>query len=240
MNPPTGGWTGSGNQEIARQLGNWSVAKGLGRVFDSSTGFRLPDGSTLSPDGSYVSEERLHSLPKGALRGFPRICPDFVIELRSETDALQDLKNKMNDWISNGAQLGWLIDPYERQVLICHTDQATEVVTGNNVAGSGTATKTECILHLSGFDRNVARWSSRRGILNLQRKHSNLSFPRSPHDERADESRLPLIYSCCGAGTRKIWCTVSRIQMCNRSLSKRGCQTIEYRIWGISFGAFSL
>ena len=137
MNPPTGGWTGSGNQEISRQLGNWSVAKGLGRVFDSSTGFRLPDGSTLSPDASYVSEERLHSLPKGALRGFPHICPDFVIELRSETDALQDLKDKMNDWIANGAQLGWLIDPYERQVLICHTDQATEVVTGNHVAGHG-------------------------------------------------------------------------------------------------------
>jgi len=137
MNPPTGGWTGSGNQEIARQLGNWNVAKGRGRVFDSSTGFRLPDGSTLSPDASYASEERLHSLPKGALRGFPRICPDFVIELHSESDALQDLKDKMNDWIANGAQLGWLIDCYERQVLIYRTDHATEVVTGNQIAGDG-------------------------------------------------------------------------------------------------------
>jgi len=139
MNPPTGGWTGCGNQEIARQLGNWSVAKGQGRVFDSSTGFRLPDGSTLSPDASYVSEERLRSLPKGALRGFPQICPDFVIELRSESDALQDLKDKMNDWIVNGAQLGWLIDPYDRQVLIFQTDHATEVVTGNRIAGYGPA-----------------------------------------------------------------------------------------------------
>ena len=139
MNPPTGGWTGCGNQEIARQLGNWSVAKGQGRVFDSSTGFRLPDGSTLSPDASYVSEERLRSLPKGALRGFPQICPDFVIELRSESDALQDLKDKMNDWIVNGAQLGWLIDPYDRQVLIFQTNHATEVVTDNRIAGYGPA-----------------------------------------------------------------------------------------------------
>jgi Uma2 family endonuclease len=137
MNPPTGGWTGSGNQEIARQLGNWSMAKGRGRVFDSSTGFRLPDGSTLSPDASYISEERLRSLPKGALRGFPRFCPDFVIELRSESDALQDLQDKMNDWIANGAQLGWLIDPYERQVLIYRADHATEVVTGKRIAGEG-------------------------------------------------------------------------------------------------------
>jgi len=137
MNPPTGGWTGSGNQEIARQLGNWSVARGLGRVFDSSTGFRLADGSTLSPDASYVSEERLRSLPRGALRGFPQICPDFVIELRSESDALQDLKDKMNDWIANGAQLGWLVDPYDRQVLIFRADLATEVVTGSQIAGYG-------------------------------------------------------------------------------------------------------
>jgi Uma2 family endonuclease len=137
MNPPTGGWTGSGNQEIARQLGNWVVAQGRGRVFDSSTGFRLPDGSILSPDASYVSEERLQNLPRGSLRGFPLICPDFVIELRSESDALQDLKDKMNDWITNGVQVGWLIDPYERQVLIYHPGQATEELTTNQIAGNG-------------------------------------------------------------------------------------------------------
>jgi Uma2 family endonuclease len=137
MNPPTGGWTASANQEIARRLGNWSVDKSRGRVFDSSTGFRLPDGSTLSPDASYISEERLHSLPKRSLRGFPHVCPDFVIELGSESDALQDLKDKMNNWIANGAQLGWLIDPYERQVLIYHAGRAIEVVTGNQISGHG-------------------------------------------------------------------------------------------------------
>ena len=137
MNPPTGGWTGSGNQEISRQLGNWQAAQESGRVFDSSSGFRLPDGSTLSPDASYISEGRLRTLPKGALRGFPRICPDFVIELRSESDALQDLKDKMNDWIANGAQLGWLIDPYERQVFVYRPNRSAEVMSGDLIAGDG-------------------------------------------------------------------------------------------------------
>jgi Uma2 family endonuclease len=137
MNPPTGGWTSNGNQEISRQLGNWWAAHERGRVFDSSGGFRLSDGSTLSPDASYVSEERLHSLPSGALRGFPRVCPDFVIELRSESDALQELKDKMNDWITNGAQLGWLIDPYERQVLVYRPNRSAEVVSGDSIAGEG-------------------------------------------------------------------------------------------------------
>jgi Uma2 family endonuclease len=137
MNPPTGGWTGSGNHEIARQLGNWQATHDSGRVFDSSTGFRLPDGSTLSPDASYLSEERLRQLPKGALRGFPCICPDFVIELRSESDALQELKDKMNDWIANGAQLAWLIDPNERQVIVFRPDRSTEVAPGDQIPGEG-------------------------------------------------------------------------------------------------------
>jgi Uma2 family endonuclease len=136
MNPPTGGWTGRGNQEIARQLGNWSLHK-TGSAFDSSTGFRLPDGSTLSPDASYVSRERLGTLPKGGLRGFPRICPDFVTGLRSESDPIHELKKKMADWIANGAQLGWLIDPMERQVLVFRPNQAPEVVEANQIVGEG-------------------------------------------------------------------------------------------------------
>lgn len=137
MNPPTGGWTGSGNLEISRQLGNWQAARESGRVFDSSSGFRLPDGSTLSPDASYISEERLRTLPKGALRGFPSLCPDFVIELRSESDAVPDLKDKMNDWIANGAQVAWLIDPYEQKVLVYRPDRPPEAVAGNQIAGDG-------------------------------------------------------------------------------------------------------
>jgi Uma2 family endonuclease len=137
MNPPTGGYTGSGNQEISRQLGNWWVDHERGRVFDSNTAFRLPDGSILSPDASYVSEERLHTLPKGGLRGFPRVCPEFIIELVSESDPLQIVKSKMKDWIVNGAQLAWLIDPYQRQVLIFRPDRAAETVSGDRIAGEG-------------------------------------------------------------------------------------------------------
>jgi Uma2 family endonuclease len=137
MNPPTGGWTGSGNHEINRQLGNWWVEHGDGRVFDSSTGFRLADGSTLSPDASYLSGERLRSLPPGGLRGFPRVCPDFVIELRSESDALEDLHQKMADWVANGAQLAWLIDPEARRVFAHRPGRTVEVITDDVVSGEG-------------------------------------------------------------------------------------------------------
>jgi Uma2 family endonuclease len=131
--PPAGGWTSSGNLEISRQLGNWWAEHKRGGVFDSSGGFRLPDGSTLSPDASYLSEKQLKNLPKGALRSFPRVCPDFVIELLSESDTLERLKSKMTDWISNGALLAWLVDPYERRVLVYRPNQEPERVAGRKV-----------------------------------------------------------------------------------------------------------
>jgi Uma2 family endonuclease len=148
MLAPAGGWTSRGNQEIARQLGNWGAEHEYGYVFDSSGGFRLPDGSTLSPDASYLSDERFKRLPKGELRSFPRVCPDFVIELLSESDTLEGLKTKMADWISNGAVLGWLIDPYERQVFVFRPGQQPERVTGSKVTGEGPVT---------GFELNLAR-----------------------------------------------------------------------------------
>lgn len=137
MNPSAGGWTSSGNHEIAGQLYDWWTAHERGRVFDSSGGFRLPDGSTLSPDASYLSEERLKKLPKGELRGFPRVCPDFVIELQSESDTLAHLQVKMEDWIANGARLGWLIDPYKQQVFVYRDGRPPEQFTGNELAGEG-------------------------------------------------------------------------------------------------------
>jgi Uma2 family endonuclease len=148
MKPPAGGWTSSGNEEISNQLGNWWRVHKLGRVFDSSGGFRLPDGSTLSPDASFLTEKRLKKLPKGALRGFPKVCPDFVIELLSESDTLEGMKSKMADWISNGALLGWLIDPYERQVFVYRPGQEPERVTGPEVMGEGP---------VHGFELNLAR-----------------------------------------------------------------------------------
>jgi Uma2 family endonuclease len=146
MNPPAGGWTSSGIQEIAAQLNNWRKAHKLGRCFDSSGGFRLPDGSTLSPNASYLSEDRLRQLPKGALRGFPRVCPNFVIELLSESDSLTTLQSKMLDWIANGAQLGWLIDPYTQQVFVYRHEGVSERFTGEHLSGDGSV--EGFILHL--------------------------------------------------------------------------------------------
>lgn len=148
MNPPAGGWTSNGNAEIVFQLSRWWTTHESGRVFDSSGGFRLADGSTLSPDASYLSEERLKSLPKGALRGFPQVCPDFVIELLSESDTLEKLQAKMEDWIANGAQLGWLVDPYQKQVFVYRQEQKPECVVESQVSGEGS---------VRGFELNLAR-----------------------------------------------------------------------------------
>ena len=135
MNPPTGGWTSSGNSEISWQLGNWWATHELGRIFDSNSGFRLPDGSTLSPDAAYLSEQRLRSLAKGEMRSFPRVCPDFVIELLSETDSLAGLRAKMDDWIANGALLAWLIDPYRREAWVYRPGLDAERVASETLAG---------------------------------------------------------------------------------------------------------
>jgi Uma2 family endonuclease len=148
MKPPAGGWTSSGNFEINRQLGAWWITHERGKAFDSSGGFRLPDGSTLSPDASYLTEKRLKKLPKGALRGFPKVCPDFVIELLSESDTLEGLKSKMADWISNGTLLAWLIDPYERQVFVYRPGKQPDRVTGRKVTGEGP---------VEGFELDLAR-----------------------------------------------------------------------------------
>jgi len=148
MKPPAGGWTSSGNFEINRQLGAWWITHERGKAFDSRGGFRLPDGSTLSPDASYLSDERLKRLPKGELRSFPRVCPDFVIELLSESDTVEGLKSKMADWISNGALLAWLIDPYARQVFVYRPGKQPERVTGAKVTGEGP---------VNGFELNLAR-----------------------------------------------------------------------------------
>jgi Uma2 family endonuclease len=148
MLAPAGGWTSRGNQEIARQLGNWGAEHEHGYVFDSSGGFRLPDGSILSPDGSYLSEERLDELTEDDLSSFPPVCPDFVIELLSKSETLEGLRSKMADWIANGALLAWLIDPYKRQVFVYRPGQEPERVTGPKITGEGP---------VEGFELDLAR-----------------------------------------------------------------------------------
>jgi Uma2 family endonuclease len=118
MNPPAGSFSSDGNSEIGEQLRTWWKTHRRGRVYDSNGGFYLADGSMLSPDASYLTAERLAPLTRQDRLGFPHVCPDFVIELLSESDRLRDAKQKMERWIENGAQLGWLIDPYKRVVHI--------------------------------------------------------------------------------------------------------------------------
>jgi Uma2 family endonuclease len=108
--PPTTFLTGDRNSEILYQIRKWNNKNKKGRAVDSDTGFTLPNGSVRNPDAAWVSNERLKSIPKSELDKFPRLVPDFVVELKSKYDDLPDLKKKMREWMKNGCRLGWLID----------------------------------------------------------------------------------------------------------------------------------
>ncbi|WP_341525517.1 Uma2 family endonuclease [Nostoc sp. UHCC 0302] len=109
--PPTGGESGIRNADLTTDLNLWNRETKLGKVFDSSTEFRLPNGAYRSPDASWVILERWEALTPEQRRRFPPLCPDFVIELRSESDSLAKLRSKMREYQDNGTRLGWLIDP---------------------------------------------------------------------------------------------------------------------------------
>jgi Uma2 family endonuclease len=126
--PPTGLESGWRNSRLIRRLDAWTEGDGTGIAFDSSTMFTLPNGAKHSPDASWIRGERWDALPVKEREGFGLICPDFVVELRSPTDRLPDLKEKLQEYIANGAQLGWLIDPLEKRVHIYRPDQSVEVL----------------------------------------------------------------------------------------------------------------
>jgi Uma2 family endonuclease len=137
MHPPAGGFTSEGNAEIVSQLHSWWKTHRRGRVYDSSAGFYLADGSMLSPDAAYVRPEKLKGLTKDELTGFPRLCPDFVVELLSISDSVAKTQEKMERWVENGAGLGWLIDPYKRKVYVYEPGGEASAVSGKTVRGSG-------------------------------------------------------------------------------------------------------
>jgi Uma2 family endonuclease len=129
VNPPTGGETGYSNVKIAYFLVRWVEEEGgNGIPFDSSTGFKLSNGADRSPDASWLSRERWESLTPQQRKSFVPLCPDFVIELRSESDSLSKLQAKMQEYIDNGARLGWLIDPQNRRVEIYRAGREVEVL----------------------------------------------------------------------------------------------------------------
>ena len=128
--PPTHGTTGNQNFGINVDLGVWARADGTGLGFDSSTGFDLPNGSNRSPDVSWVLKSRLEELTEEEKSGFLPVCPDFVIEVRSSSDTLSNLQRKMEEYIENGARLGWLIDSIDprRRVYIYRPGSQVEVL----------------------------------------------------------------------------------------------------------------
>jgi Uma2 family endonuclease len=119
---PTGGDTGARNTILTYQLTHWARSQGGWTVFDSSTGFRLADGSVLSPDASVVRLERWQALSAEQRRGFPPLCPDLVVELVSPSDegprGAEALRRKLAAYLANGAQLGWLLFPEQRAVEV--------------------------------------------------------------------------------------------------------------------------
>jgi len=125
---PTGGETGDRNSEINYQLRHWNKQSQGGKVFDSSTGFKLPNGADRSPDSAWIPLEKWQSLTFQQQQGFVPLCPDFVIELRSKSDNLNALQNKMQEYLANGTRLGWLINRQDRQVEIYRPDHGVEVL----------------------------------------------------------------------------------------------------------------
>jgi Uma2 family endonuclease len=123
---PTGGEGGRRSLKVAYQLERWNEGTGLGVVFDSSTGFRLPDGSLLSPDASWVRRERWEALSREEREGFVPLCPDAVFEVRSSSQNPQELREKMRAYLRNGARIGVLIDPYTRTVEVYRPGEGPE------------------------------------------------------------------------------------------------------------------
>lgn len=126
--PPTGSETGIKNFKLTGMFWTWVEKDGSGEGFDSSTGFVLPNGAKRSPDLSWMTLEKWNAIPKAKRKKFAPVCPDFVVELRSETDNLNKLKDKMKEYIENGASLGWLIDAAKRKVYVYRPNAEVETL----------------------------------------------------------------------------------------------------------------
>lgn len=132
----TGGISGENNAELNIDLGIWKRRNG-GHIYDSSTGFRLPDGSVRSPDAAWVSEEKYAQITEEDRRKHLPVTPEFIVELMSETDSLKEAQNKMISYIENGVLLGWLINPKTESVYIYRADGTISKVEGFSQALSG-------------------------------------------------------------------------------------------------------
>jgi Uma2 family endonuclease len=144
---PAGNRTGMMNAAIIVALGSWALSDGRGYAFDSNTGFTLPDNSMRSPDAAWVTKVRWDTLSFREQDRFSHICPEFIIELRSQSDNLSELQAKMEQWIANGAELAWLIDPFEQAVSIYRGDDSPEILHHpTSVQGTGPVAGFELVM----------------------------------------------------------------------------------------------
>ena len=127
--PPTGSLTGKRNFHLTGQFSLWAEKDGTGFGFDSSTGFKLPNGAIRSPDVSWVRREKWDALSEDEREEFAPLCPDFVIELRSRWQTLKAQQQKMQEYLDNGTTLGWFIDPRNRRVYVYRQGEEVEVLT---------------------------------------------------------------------------------------------------------------
>lgn len=147
--PPTSPEAGWKNSELTTEVTIWSRIDKTGIVFDSSTMFTLPNGAKRSPDVSWMTKEKYNTLSGEEKQTFSKIVPDFVIELRSPTDSLKPIQNKMKEYIENGVKLGWLIDPKEKNVHIYRENGEIEILENPKIVSGENV--------LNGFTLNVSR-----------------------------------------------------------------------------------
>jgi Uma2 family endonuclease len=125
--PPVGGNTGEYELNAAFYVKQWALKNG-GRVFGSNTGFTLPNNAVRSPDAAWISDDHYAQVPNNLRKKFPPICPDFVIEIRSTSDTLKPIHEKMAEYMENGSRLGFLIDPVQQKAWVYRPNHATELV----------------------------------------------------------------------------------------------------------------
>ncbi|WP_159468275.1 Uma2 family endonuclease [Dyadobacter sp. 3J3] len=145
---PTGSFTGSLNFRVLGNLFVWNEKWGLGEAFDSATGFTLPNGAIRSPDASWIKNEKWNLLTDEQKEKFAPICPDFIVEIRSKSDELKYLLEKMEEYIENGTQLAWLIDRFDSKVYIYKSDKSITKIDSLNVKLSGDLVLPEFVLDL--------------------------------------------------------------------------------------------
>jgi Uma2 family endonuclease len=125
---PVGGIGSSHEEYVSGEFYIWTKQNGTGKSFSPSCGFNLPDRSCLSPDVAWISFERWNALSLKQQTGFPPLCPEFVIEIRSASDSRRVLEAKMQSWLDNGVRLAWLIDPVDKNVVIYRPDEVFEIL----------------------------------------------------------------------------------------------------------------